>query len=150
MQNRTVMTAIFLPALLLTTACGTSKNDQPNEQPGKAPGPNNALTVSMAGRNFSPRNLHVATNAAVTFNNNDLVDHAVTSTIGAFESGTISAGSSWTHVFMTGGTFRYFCRVHPEMQGEIEVGGDPDPNPSSGPLASPTRNTRAVPDRAST
>ena len=48
--------------------------------------------------------------------------HSATSTkAGLFDSGSIAAGSSWTHTFKTSGELAYFCTFHPAMKATLTV-----------------------------
>jgi plastocyanin len=57
----------------------------------------------------------------VTWSNEDSVGHTVTANGGAFGSGTIAPGTSFTRTFATAGTFAYHCSIHPSMTGTITV-----------------------------
>lgn len=77
---------------------------------------------------FSPWELTVETFDKVQWGNADTAAHTVTSgknatSDGIFDSGLISPGKSFTYQFMTGGTFDYFCSVHPWMTGTVNVKG---------------------------
>jgi hypothetical protein len=58
----------------------------------------------------------------VTFRNDDGEAHTFTADSGAFDSGVLSGGQSFTFTFGTG-TFTYHCNIHPSMRGTIAVGG---------------------------
>jgi plastocyanin len=45
----------------------------------------------------------------------------VTPAAHAFDSGSIAADSSWTHVASKAGEYAYGCTFHPTMKGTIEV-----------------------------
>lgn len=78
--------------------------------------------VWISGNAFSPKNMTVSKNTTVTWRNKDGEAHTVTSdTAGLFDSGTIQAGSTYTHQFTTTGTFSYHCNFHGSMTGTITV-----------------------------
>lgn len=67
-------------------------------------------------------------------------NHSVTSTPGQAEqfdsdptgfptNASHPDGSTFSHVFRRKGTFTYYCKVHPNMRGTIEVVEVPDPVP---------------------
>lgn len=62
----------------------------------------------------------IGRNNTVIWTNYDSIAHTVTST-GFFDSGSISAGSSFAHTFTTPGTYHYFCVYHPWMNGTVTV-----------------------------
>ena len=77
--------------------------------------------VSLAGRAFTPAVLEVAAGDTVTWVNDDDADHTVSATDGAFDSGALAEGASFTFTFDTPGEYRYICFFHEEMQGTIIV-----------------------------
>ena len=89
------------------------------------PGANEVFIEGMA---FSPSTITVKANSTVTWNNKDGVAHTVTSdTPGLFESGSISSsggyggGGTWSHIFITAGSFPYHCSIHSSMKGTVVV-----------------------------
>ena len=79
-----------------------------------------AKTVSIVNFAFKPANLTVAKGTRVTFSNTSGIAHTATDK-GAFDSGKIKAGKSFTVRFSQTGTFAYHCKIHPTMQGKIVV-----------------------------
>jgi plastocyanin len=59
----------------------------------------------------------------VTWTNSDVVAHTATATNpqGAFNSGNLNTGQSYSFTFDTAGTYDYFCSYHPFMKGTIIV-----------------------------
>ncbi|RTG94499.1 plastocyanin/azurin family copper-binding protein, partial [Thermus scotoductus] len=56
------------------------------------------------------------------FENQDAAPHTATAEGGAFDTGTLSQGQTSARIVLNQpGTYPYFCRIHPGMQGEIEV-----------------------------
>jgi plastocyanin len=72
---------------------------------------------------FSPQimTVVVGVNNTVTWTNNDIAAHTVTSDTGAFNSGNIAAGARWSYTFTTPGTYSYHCSYHPWMTGTVIV-----------------------------
>jgi plastocyanin len=123
----TLMAAAF-------AACGGSGDtDYPSsapQQPGSAEAPSAGVQISIeagaAGRGsaafgINPR--EVPFGATVVWTNNDSVPHTVTSNDGAFDSGEIKPGGTYSHTFTRSGTYGYFCTIHGmgSMSGVIEV-----------------------------
>ena len=105
-----------------------------DDQPAGGPPPTTA-TVSLIDESYQPPGLEVAVGATVVWENIDGDDdHTVTSTDGVFDSGVLSAGTAFEHTFEEPGTYRYFCAIHPEMEGTITVVGDA-PVPSDAVVA---------------
>ncbi len=76
---------------------------------------------------YGPEHLIIFVDAEVIWTNDDTAAHTVTSgspqkgPSGAFDSGLILAGGTFTHKFESTGAFDYFCMVHPWMVGIVEV-----------------------------
>jgi plastocyanin len=77
--------------------------------------------VTIAGFAFDPASLDVPLGTTVTWTNTDGTQHTVTANDGAFDSGALSQGSTFSQTFDTAGTFQYACRFHPSMQATITV-----------------------------
>ncbi len=95
--------------------------------------------VTIADFAFSPPMLTITAGDTVTWTNEDAVAHTATSTAGAFDSGDLAQGASFSFTFTTPGTYTYLCTPHPDMTGQIVVvaaapaatpagGGGPIPN----------------------
>ena len=80
-----------------------------------------AFEVSLAGRAFNPAVLEVTVGDTVTWINDDDTEHTVTAFEGAFDSGELAEGASFSFTFDTPGEYRYRCLFHSEMQGTIIV-----------------------------
>jgi plastocyanin len=49
------------------------------------------------------------------------VPHTITNPQGAFDSGLLATGDTFTHVFTTPGTYYYHCDYHPWQKGWVVV-----------------------------
>ena len=47
--------------------------------------------------------------------------HTVTSVDGAFRSGALAQGDSYSFRFAKPGVYRYLCSIHPRMQSSVTV-----------------------------
>ena len=97
---------------------------------------NNTVTISSGPDEFSPPVLEIEIGSSVKWINSDNQMHSVTSGSGPndpdlgkyFNSGLqgptalIRNGTSFEHQFNLGGEFVYFCQLHPNMTGTINVG----------------------------
>ena len=99
-------------------------------------------TIEIKNYAFAPKSATVATGVKVTWVNEDSVPHTVTGKSGpaSFDSGQINPGASYSAIFMTAGTYTYYCIDHPQMVATITVtgssgggGGSPSATPSSAP-----------------
>jgi plastocyanin len=98
------------------------------------------VTVSIRDFYFEPSQLIVEPGTMVQWVNEGTTQHTVfaTSPAGAFRSGTLHPGESFTHTFpqrfpkaspdspTKPGTYEYLCEIHPNMRGSVtfsESGG---------------------------
>jgi amicyanin len=78
-------------------------------------------TVTIANFAFSPATVTVTAGDTITWTNDDAIVHTATSATGAFDSGDLAPGDSYSVTFTTAGTYDYFCTPHPTMTGRIVV-----------------------------
>ncbi len=81
------------------------------------------FTGSIVNFDYSPITIKVGDR--VRWTNKDSVSHTATSSSGLWNSGTIKPGETSlpTKVFLSTGTFNYFCKFHGEMSGTVVVSG---------------------------
>jgi plastocyanin len=74
-------------------------------------------------RNFSfvQKSITVAPGTRVTWANCDEVIHTSTADGGAWDSGAINPGTSFSRTFSAGGSFPFHCNPHPSMKGTVTV-----------------------------
>lgn len=113
-RRKRVLAAAVLVGLL--AACGGSSSD----------GGGTPDRVEISGFLFKPETLSVGAGIAVTWHNADDIAHTVTAgtpeaPTGAFDSGDRTKDQTFVHAFSTAGTFRYFCKNHNGMRGEVMV-----------------------------
>ena len=94
----------------------------PATRPPATPAPS-AVAAKIVDFGFTPATLTVAMGTRVTWTNTGQVDHTVTANGGAFDSGTLAPGASFSFTFKTAGTFAYHCAIHPFMTGTVIVKG---------------------------
>jgi plastocyanin len=72
---------------------------------------------------FGPAELIVPVGTKVTWTNDDSDPHTVTSEADPklLKSPPLDTGESFAFTFDKPGTYRYFCSVHPRMQGTVVV-----------------------------
>lgn len=103
--------------------------------------------VSISGFAFNPATLNVAIGDTVTWTNEDTASHTATSSSGAFDSGNLANGATFSHTFATAGIFAYSCAIHPNMTGSVVVaaasGGGSGSGSSNTPVAPRTGMGRA-------
>jgi plastocyanin len=112
------------------------------------------MTVSIKNFAFNPPNTTVSPGTTLTWVNNDQVPHTATANDGAFDSGTLQPGQSYSFAFDKPGTYAYHCNIHPYMTATVTVSGasasasasssgSASPTASASPSASPSGSASA-------
>ena len=81
------------------------------------------VQVAIADFEFRPPTVNIQVGDTVNWTNNGRAQHTVTGENGAFDSGRLNAGQSFSQTFNTPGNFPYHCAIHPNMRGVVMVGG---------------------------
>ena len=141
--------ALLLPALILALAlasCGGDDGDTTatetappatEEEPATtAPGQTSepsggaaaggeklerSAKVEIVEFTYSPDPVRVQTGGKVIWQNMDSAPHSATADDGSFDTGILEEGKLKSESFKEPGTFTYFCTVHPDMHGTVEV-----------------------------
>ena len=79
-------------------------------------------SVSMSGSAFGPASISIAVGDTVTWTNDDTAVHDVTEAGGAWTSGVMSPGETFSQTFTDPGTYTYRCLLHAWMWGTVVVG----------------------------
>ena len=94
-------------------------------------------TVMINGLAYTPATLTITVGDTVTWMNNDVQAHTATGSGGAFDSGTLNPGQSFSFTFTTVGSFAYTCNFHAEMTGTITVQAAAAPTTTPAQSAAP-------------
>ncbi len=117
LNTGTLAFVLFVALALLSSMHG--KEPETRES---APAKATKTEVVIGNFNFSPKTFTVPVGATVTWTNHDNVPHVVTSADDQFKkSPLLKAGQSFSNIFVTAGTYSYFCSIHPRMTGKIIV-----------------------------
>ncbi len=108
------------PTSTPTSAPTTAPTAAPTSAPTKAP-TSTGHSVSIANFAFSPTALTVKKGTKVIWTNNDTVTHTVTADKGAFNSGPLAPGRTFSFTFTKAGSYSYHCNIHPSMMATIVV-----------------------------
>jgi plastocyanin len=115
MKKTTAVLFLLGGMVLCVIAVIGCQTNQPNPEPGK---------ISIEGLAFNPAVDTITKGTTVTWTNKDPYIHTVTSGVpgtpdGLFDSGDLSQNQTYSRTFDSTGTFKYYCKHHPSMTGEI-------------------------------
>jgi len=80
-----------------------------------------ANEVGIGDFEFIPSTLTVAVGTTVTWTNRDEEAHTVNSTADVFKSSPMDTDEKFSFKFTAPGTYPYYCKLHPQMKGQIVV-----------------------------
>jgi len=115
--------ALLFAVLSISNSCtkdpmSDMNSNGDNNGGSKGPGTNEVFIQDMT---FTPGTISVAANTTIKWTNKDAVTHTVTSDSGLFDSGSITSGGTWSHTFVSAGTYAYHCTPHPTMTASVVV-----------------------------
>lgn len=131
--------AFLAPALvafsLAFTACGGSDDETTTESAptteatteagSGTPAPSGeaakAEKVKIVEFTYQPDPVTVQVGGKVIWQNEDTAPHTATADDGSFDTGTLEQGKLKSETFKQAGTYPYFCEIHPDMRGTVEV-----------------------------
>ncbi len=85
------------------------------QDPGEPP------LVAISATAMDPSRVGVLAGEPVAWVNASIREHTVTSRDGLFDSSRLRPGGRFAHTFTGAGSFAYFCRIHPNIQGTVDV-----------------------------
>lgn len=85
------------------------------------------IDVAIQNFAFSPNMVNILQGDTVRWTNLDFAPHTATAAGGAFNSGTLGNGQSFSFTFNDVGTYDYSCRIHTHMMGTVHVAPVPEP-----------------------
>jgi len=139
MRPKALLAAALLAAALALSACGDSDDDTTGSanatettteegsgtEAGSSPAPSGeaarAEKVKIVEFTYQPDPVTIQEGGKVTWQNEDAAPHTATADDGSFDTGTIEQGKIGSETFKEAGTYPYFCEIHPDMRGTVEV-----------------------------
>lgn len=93
----------------------------PEETPELPIGDGENVEVVIENNAYSPETVDISTGDTVRWTNLDSTTHTVTGTGTNFGSENLNQGDSYEFLFTDPGTYEYYCRIHPSMNGTVIV-----------------------------
>ena len=128
------MGGLFAAGAIVLAACGGGgKSAAGNNMAGMAMAPQGAPNANNASAAvatdavhinnfaFSPAVVTVKVDATVLWTNDDSIQHDITFDGGAIASSVLNHNDTFSHKFVTAGTYHYICSIHPFMHGTVIV-----------------------------
>ncbi|HJU95860.1 MAG TPA: plastocyanin/azurin family copper-binding protein [Nitrososphaera sp.] len=143
-NNKAVLATLVLTLLSLSVASSIAIST-PNHANAQGQGTTNATNATMTGAGnattsvsivpgsstlttdaYQPNPVQVSVGSTVTWTNNDAQPHTATSgenatPDGRFDSSILAPSATFDHTFTEAGEFPYFCLLHPNMVGTVNV-----------------------------
>lgn len=80
-----------------------------------------AEKVEIVDFAYEPDPVPIEAGGKVIWINRDSDPHTATADDGSFDTGTLEKGKLGSESFKDAGSYPYFCEIHPEMRGTVEV-----------------------------
>jgi plastocyanin len=115
---------MMLAAAVMLAAAGCGSDSPTNPSPTPSQGTPVSIvsgSSTLTTKAYSPNPINVAVGGTVTWTNNDNTPHTSTGNNGAWDSGSIAPGASFSRTFTAAGAFPYHCTIHPGMVGTVNV-----------------------------
>lgn len=140
MKPKALLLAFLVAIALGISACGddddddttapatteeTTEAEDTTEAGGAVPPPSGeaarAEKVKIVEFTYQPDPVEVRVGGKVVWQNEDSAPHTATADDGSFDTGTIEQGKLGSETFKEAGSYPYFCEIHPDMRGTVEV-----------------------------
>jgi len=115
------LAAFAIIAIAGVAACGKTGTGDLNSVTPAVVQPAATAAVSISGFAFHPVTLKIKVGTTVKWTNRQNIDHTVTANGGAFNSGHLAPGHSFSHKFTRAGKFPYHCMIHTFMKATVIV-----------------------------
>jgi plastocyanin len=139
MKSKALLLPVLVAAVLGLAACGdddddttapattteTTESTEPEPGGAAAPAPSGEARrsekVKIVEFTYQPDPVTVQEGGKVIWQNEDAAPHTATADDGSFDTGTIEQGKLGSETFKEAGSYPYFCEIHPDMRGTVEV-----------------------------
>jgi plastocyanin len=88
-----------------------------------------SVLIKIKDYAFDPGWITIPAGTTVVWRNYDPVPHTATSTTEVFDSGIIESGKEFRYTLKNPGSYSFYCTIHPQMNGIINVTSPHKPQP---------------------
>jgi plastocyanin len=119
----TVAALVLVSTPFVVSTVGAHKQPKAvaSQQPKAVVSQRPTRTVEIQGFRFRPANITIKRGTRVRWINRDSAAHTVTANNGAFNSGLLRKGETFSRTFRKVGKRAYHCNPHPYMRGSVVV-----------------------------
>ncbi len=104
-----------------TATTGTTAPESDANAPAPSGDAVRAEKVEIVEFTYQPDPVAIEEGGKVTWINRDSAQHTATADDDSFDTGTLEEGKLKSETFKDAGTYPYFCEIHPDMRGTVEV-----------------------------
>ena len=127
MKTKSILIGGLLTACMIITITSCYKAKDDYNEAGTNYNENsytsNSYTIKMHNCSHSSTTLTIDKNSTVTWMNDDNEVHSIAAIDGSFNSGDIAIGSSYSRLFTSAGTIKYYDKFNSSITGVIVVTG---------------------------
>jgi plastocyanin len=122
-MRRSVFAGVVYGAMFATEFLGAPAASENQAVAAQQPAATQPATLEVKIDNFSfgPMEIKVAVGTTVTWVNRDDIPHTVVSIDKVFKSKVLDTDEKFSFTFTKGGTYEYFCSIHPKMTAKVIV-----------------------------
>lgn len=99
----------------------TTETESTESEPAPSGEASKSEKVDIVEFTYQPDPVVVQAGGKVIWQNQDAAPHTATADDDSWDTGTIEKGKIGSETFKEPGTFAYFCEIHPDMRGTVEV-----------------------------
>lgn len=99
----------------------TTETESTESKPAPSGEASKSEKVDIVEFTYQPDPVVVQAGGKVIWQNQDAAPHTATADDDSWDTGTIEKGKIGSETFKEPGTFAYFCEIHPDMRGTVEV-----------------------------
>ncbi len=114
--------SVIIASVIIVVACGALIAYQKSSEHSAQKDAVATNQVNIVDYSLKPTVIKIKVGTTVTWTNNDSVKHELASYDGRLPSGPVFApGQTYAHTFTKVGTYKYYCKIYPNVKGIVVV-----------------------------